>query len=201
MALLLKHDIRSSEVLDQIRIYDITGVYEPTDNTGGWGNNITNPLITNITEAYVNMYLPDGSQNINWNIFSSVQPFPNANNDPRYLKSSEIAAGYGNFPDGKYYTEYWVVGIFGGLDGILGLSKQTNFLYHNVLCCVKQAFAQIKITKAPCDNDLWKNARWGGGKIRDLEFLISCKKFEQAQVVLEELQDFCNTNKLNCGGC
>jgi len=202
----VKHNLVIGAHSSELLVYDTTGVFDSTDNPGGWGNGVTtNPTPAQVTASTLSLYFSDGSQSLGNNILSAVVPFPNSIGIPIFLDSRTMVNPLAVFPDGLVDSEYRVDGEWPDpgtpdpLDAFFSLDRRKFFFYSNVECCVKNLFARVDTTKDPCSDENWSKFIYASRLLSGLKDLVACNKFNKATVVLTELQDFCTSEQLNCG--
>ena len=185
------------------KLYDIGGLWDAVSNPDGWGNGTTNPRTNQVTAARLNLYFPDDSQEIGIDIFSATVPFPNTTEVPTFLISDEdLATSRTVFPDGKYNFDYIVDGEWdpqGAPEAFESIYEGVFFNTANAQCCVDELFSRVDPVADPCKDENWEKFIYGSRLYRGLVAAVSCKNWNKADVILSRLQEFCNTNKINCG--
>ena len=186
-------------------LLDVTGS-KTLLNPDGYGNGTTNPRADQITAATISFYFADDSQSLFTDIFNPSTPFPNSTNTSAFLLSTAMNTPQAVFPDGLVNIEFrvdgeWIDPSTGDTvpDAFFSLCRTKEFFYQNVECCVRAAFALVNTATDPCKDELWNKFIYANRQLQGLIDLIDCKKWNQATEVLTHLQDFCSTNKLNCG--
>ena len=180
---------------------DTTGS-KTADNPDGWGDGTTNPMPSQVTAATISFYFADGSQALSTSVFNPSTPFPNNINTSAFLLSTALSTPQGSYPDGLVDVEYRVDGewLVGGVKtAFFSLSRSKEFFFQNVQCCVNAAGSLVNNAEDPCSHPLWNKFIYANRQLQGLKNAIECLKWNQATQILTRLQEFCNTNNLNCG--
>lgn len=147
MSLVLKFFITELDNCESIKITEVTGAYDASLNSGGWG--APNPTIASATSAtlLIEKRNSDGTYTA-YNTIDLYNTLPNITETPFSITSDD--AGFGTnstFPDGIYRMTYTVAGS--------GFSAQTIkyiVLYGQIKICFKESSLALSQCSCNCDS-------------------------------------------------
>lgn len=138
----------------QLLVSDITGAYDATDNTGGWGS--PNVAITNVTSATISVLLPGGTVGTDEVIVDLETQVPNSTYQFKLLQAQSFGLTTDAvLPDGTYIIDYSVVNSVGPVTN----TYHTEItLFNTAGKCVNDLLARIAGLGCDCDNTLMELA-------------------------------------------
>lgn len=134
----------------KISLEDTTGLYEETNNPGGWGtdasiaDDVQNPYVTEVTNATLDFIFPDLStfQVDLKALYADI--FPNTDKQDVTLTNTNLGL-VGAFPTGWYTVTYTVSGSQIGGEDVIWSASTTKELFFvcSVQCSLDNAFVTI----------------------------------------------------------
>ena len=170
---------------------DISGVYDPDDNPGGWG--APNNVVGDTTSATMDIRFSNGVEKTNINLIRSPLLFPSTTNQLLTLTDSDIGCP---LVDG-------LAKVTIRLSGNNGLSVTKIFYTYittTVACCVQKLGAGINVGAECCESKQSESFIKGYNQLTALNYMAKkCCNFTAADVLLKRLQLFCQQN--GCSTC
>ncbi len=141
----------------KISLEDTTGLYEETNNPGGWGTDasieagVQNPYVTECTNATLDFIFPDLStfQVDLKALYADI--FPNTDKQDVTLTNTNLGL-VGAFPTGWYTVTYIVSGSQIGGEDVIWSASTTKELFFvcSTQCSIDQMFS--KVTEPTCES-------------------------------------------------
>lgn len=192
MALLPRIAICNNSVSTEATIRDITGLYDASENTGGFGS--PNDSVTDITAATLTVTNPSGTE-YEFNVLSYL---PSA--DLVYFDIVTITqtsagvlvidgSGTAQLTEGIYTFDYELVGPGGTVTQVM-----EHYIHYTTTQCVKGMFAELDIADCSCDTDAVEKALYAWGLHEALRSAIQCSKTERITDIQAALTKICNNN-------
>jgi len=184
-----------------IKLSEVTGEYNATDNPGGWDDlAVNNPSIDEVTNVDIEIELPNGSI---WNFDSTDigSLFPTIDSS---VEVEFDSTDFGNtsivpLDDGFYKVTYTVQGNVGP-NNYEDSYTETYLLTCQTSCCIDKMFhlaSQSDCTD--CKNEKLDKAIEAKQILTQAEYAARCGKINMAKKLLAKAQWICNTkNCLNC---
>lgn len=193
--LVLDFSICQSSDCTEFIFSELTGTYNATTNSTGWG--APNATLASVTTP-VNLVvtLPDGTTSYTINLLSTTPAFPVdtlTSNEVTFDMSNIGGTAGDSIPDGVYTFVYTVT-----TSGGTYTQTATVAFYCQVSCCVYTMFKDLDIECDCCDDDR-KRITDAYLMLKGLIYSANCGNISQFNSILEELQRLCtNTNCSNC---
>lgn len=198
----------------KIYLYEETGIYDASGNPNAWGSGTAdpNPDISEVsdigdTKGIVIMLIFD-SGTYTWDDTTTIKArgWPNTSNQKLILEASNF--GLESFPDGKVQIVTRTSGEFiyndGSSDVTEGFSAEANttiYLTKQVECCVENMAKAVTVEDINnfCNSVNVKRFSKADLLLRRIQFAALGNFYNEADLHLSTLQEFCQTEAGNCG--
>lgn len=193
--------ISVSNTLDcgTINLVDVTGVYDPSINPGGYGTpNLTLAAVTGVVISMV-YYPPGGSPSIPYPATGTVSFFPTIPNPAPFLLNESYILTPALFGltqtvwnDGIYVFTYSVT------DGVNTYTATLQYeLICNALCCLDNKLVNVCFCgDCNCDDTDLLFFNWMG--LQASQAAAACFKNGEALDILQCVTDFCAESDCGC---
>lgn len=188
MALVPKISAHVEDNCKTLVIRDITGAYNASTNTGGYGT--PNPNIGDVTGSTLIITVPSSNTPITIN---NPVGLPTLDSTFKYKVPANILSP---ISDGIYKIEFRVkVG-----DDTYTYGERYFFFTCNVECCIFKMYAKIAtIIDCSCDNNIIKNALYASTLLEGLKASKDCGDISAINNILNKLTELCNLSGQDCG--
>lgn len=189
MALKIDFSYAQSSDLKSLEIYDTTGIYNPTNNLGGWGN--PNPEIGSVSSDEISIQNTDGSALYTLQMISVL---PNVINQPFVIKNTDLGMSAAQqIPDGQYQLVRTTVA-----DGETYKRTRRVFLIGQLQCCADQML-DGQAPGCSCESGKLTTASILQYTLFTLRKAFLSQKFERANQIFVYAQSLCDSK--NCKTC
>lgn len=191
MALIPSFCVTQQPACKYLSIEDLTGTYDSTYNTGGYGT--PNPELSDVNDALLTVTLPDGTVKSNLSLISVN--IPNTDGTLAYITNSDLGLGTLPLPNGIYSFKF---------DIIVGSDTYTDIVTILVdcqaQCCVDKLFAKVELSTCDCcQNDKLAFAETAQGWLDAANHAFNCSKPNLAIKLLKKVEQICAfTQCQNC---
>ena len=170
---------------DEIQFTDITGDYDASTNTGGWGT--PNTERADVTSSFLTVEDSNGA------IYTvDITADVIAGTTEICIPSSSFGIT-GDFADGIYVFT-WTVS-----DAVAQYVQcREVFLFCQAKCKVKKLIAGIDSSSCKCDNNSTDRALLAYAMLLGLEYAACCYKIEKFNDLLQAICDISESNCKNC---
>lgn len=193
MALELSISTCFKDSCSTLRIPDTTGAYDATLNPTGWGT--PNPTLGSVTEATLEITLPEETDAVEFDITSTVTGATII--DGQFLLDDltmEDFSSTGAFPDGIYDIVYTVTS--GGTDYTYSV-KMLNFC--TVKCCIEKMRVRFNQTYGTCEwDETWRQYQGALREFDAMKYNMSISNYTYTTKHLKALQKICKIVNCNC---
>ena len=204
MAVLPRLNVCQDSNAETLTITDVTGLYDASTNTGGWGT--PNDAVTDITAATLAVTEPDGTITTFNLLTDSNATWPSANlvyfdvitlqkDEDGTLISGDSNSDIGTFSDGTYSFTYTLTGPSGTVYQVVEF-----YCHRTSTACVQGMFADLEVSDCSCDTDAVRNAILAFGYHQALRSAVECNKSGRITDIQAALDKICN-NTNNCSTC
>lgn len=189
MALKIDFSYAQSSDLKTLEIYDTTGIYNSTNNVGGWG--VPNPELLSTTVDEISI------QNTDSSIFYTVDMYsvlPNVINQPYVITNVNLGlSALEQIPDGQYQLVRTTI-----VDGVTYRKTRRIFLIGQLQCCADQML-DGQAPGCSCESGRLTNASIIQYTLFTLRKAFLSQKFERANQIFVYAQSLCDSK--NCKTC
>jgi hypothetical protein len=189
MSLSLK--ISTSEHKNSFVVFDCTGNFS-SSNTGGYG--VKNPKITNVEEAFLDIYTP--KQPFPSGIPFRINVFPDMPNDTEFgyeINPSDIGQE-NEIESGKYTIVFTVKGVYKNGVSFSRSTTYTTVFVNSITCCVDKEMKHVN--KDAHKDEKQKKIIELNNLLQSVQNQIDCELFDTAAETIEYLKEQCK-----CCGC
>lgn len=182
MALVPKIDVCFDCCDNKIIITDVTGDYNATTNTGGWGspNNVTSDVSTSVIS------ITDPNGNVTSHTLASLP------DSTATLTAADLVSGATVLTDGQYFFT-WTITMS---DASIFTAYANPFSTCVVENCVTDKVADFD-PDCGCNDSSFATMKYVT-TFESLKAAISCGKTNKANSLFTELQSMCNNNCQDC---
>lgn len=171
--------------------YDITGAYNASTNTTGWGS--PNLTLAGVTSAILTVTLPSGDSE-DFDLTTTVQGATIV--DGQFLLTTLTPNSFGSslekFPDGIYELEY-------NIDSDTYIYSAKVFNTCQADCCVEKMKTKFAEKMCGCDWDVyWKNYQLAKAYLIGAKYKFACGNYTDATDILSKVNKICSINKCCC---
>lgn len=189
MALKIDFSYAQSSDLKSLEIYDTTGIYNSTNNVGGWGN--PNPELISATSDTLSIQNTDSS--ISYTV-QMIGTLPNVINQPQIITNVNLGlSALEQIPDGQYQLVRTTIA-----DGITYSKTRRVFLIGQLQCCADQML-DGQAPGCSCESGRLTNASIIQYTIFTLRKAFLSQKFERANQIFAYAQSLCDSK--TCKTC
>lgn len=190
MAVQLSFDVCMSPDCKLLSFTEETGVYDATNNIGGWGT--PNEATTDATNATLTITDTDDVSTV----LTLYSQFPSSTDTvSRNINMDDIGGAIGDkFPDGLYTFLYTVTTA-------TTTYTQTikKLFFCQAACCVSQLFADITDEDCDCQEEAEDKALKAFTVLQALKYNAHCGKEDRFDNLLTILDKLCNSE--DCSSC
>ena len=189
MALKIDFSYAQSSDLKTLEIYDTTGIYNSTNNVGGWGT--PNPQLGSATSDKISIQKSDGSAANEFQMFSTL---PNVINQPYPITNVMLGlSALEQIPDGQYQLIRTTIA-----DGVTYRRTRRIFLIGQLQCCADQML-DGQAPGCSCESGRLTNASIIQYTLFTLRKAFLSQKFERANQIFVYAQSLCDSK--TCKTC
>jgi hypothetical protein len=189
VALKIDFSYAQSSDLKSLEIYDTTGIYNSTNNVGGWGN--PNPEIGSVTSDFLYLQNAGGSVSFSVDMWSVL---PNVINEPYVIKNTDLGlSALEQIPDGQYQLVRSTIA-----DGVTYNKTRRVFLIGQLQCCADQML-DGQAPGCSCESGRLTNASILQYTLFTLRKAFLTQKFERANQIFVYAQSLCDSK--TCKTC
>jgi hypothetical protein len=201
MALSPRFSICNDSTCENITVTDITGLYDASTNTGGYGS--PNDGVGDVTSVTLTITPPSGTA---LDAIDIVGGTPHANvtwpaSDLVYFDFITLAAedlggtAGAAISDGTYTFLYTITGPGGTVT-----QTREHYLHCVTTACVQGLFANLEIGDCSCDTAAVDKAIYAWSLHEALRSAVNCSKRQKIVDIQAALTKICN-NTNDCDGC
>ncbi len=186
----------------KLSIPDTTGLYESTNNTGGWGTPNISP--SDVDSAIITITLPGSDTEYSFDITAILQSttlptsyLPGYTIDPFDLDYSDFGvSSTDKFPDGNYTITYTIVA-----DEVEYTCTIYFYSFCNVCCCVNKMLTKAldKVAWNKCDSKSVEDALFARALLlKGQQFAASYWDFDKAEQIRKQAEKLCDFDDCSC---
>jgi hypothetical protein len=189
VALKIDFSFAQSSDLKSLEIYDTTGVYNSTNNVGGWG--FPNPELISATSDTISIQNTDGSVSFSVQMIGTL---PNVTDNPQIITNVNLGlSALEQIPDGQYQFVRTTI-----VSNITYTKTRRVFLIGQLQCCADQML-DGQAPGCSCESGRLTNASIIQYTLFTLRKAFKSQKFERANQIFVYAQSLCDSK--NCKTC
>lgn len=189
MALKIDFSYAQSSDLKTLEIYDTTGIYNSTNNVGGWG--FPNPELASASSDTISIQDTNGSVLYSVDMIGTL---PNVINQPKVITNVNLGLSpLEQIPDGQYQLVRTTVA-----NSVTYTKTRRVFLIGQLQCCADQML-DGQAPGCSCESGRLTNASIIQYTIFTLRKAFLSQKFERANQIFVYAQSLCDSK--TCKTC
>lgn len=172
-------------------LYDITGAYNASTNTTGWGS--PNTTLAGATIATVSITLPEATSAVDFDVLATVNAATIVDGEFTLdqLTMEDFDSTEEKFPDGVYTIVYTIDETY--------TQTITTFSTCQTDCCVEKMKTKFAEKLCGCDWDIyWKNYLEAKAYLTGAKYKYACGDTTNAIAMLKKVQKICATQNCCC---